>query len=195
MIFTLQDLHHGLPGEVVETGRSLLQLGQVSASNILRNGELVTGVIEQTNGRPLRVYARIQQAEGRITILGECSCEARENCAHVAATLLHALGDVPSLAAGTRHLAPTAQEAPSAERPNQRLLYRLIPQGDELLVETCVGRPLGEMSHEICGRFEPAQGQLATPARFLEAIDLELLPALDRSPRGTGSPLPTGGLT
>jgi superfamily II DNA or RNA helicase len=58
-------------------------------------------------------------------------------------------------------------------------------------VETCVARRLPQGNHELTSRFKPARARGATPPRFLETVDLELLQMLDRSPADPISQLPS----
>lgn len=196
MILSLQEIEQYFSPELVEAGRRLIERGDISATDIQRGGEVVTTVVRQAEDRPLRVYIRIARKASGPAIHGECGCEDEGQCVHVIAALIHALGEArkpgdqnPADGYGASGYA-SATATP--ERP-QLLLYLLHLNDNRLSVESCVARRLTQGGHELVCRFEPAQAKHSTPARFLEAVDLELLLALDRLPLDPLSHLPILG--
>jgi ERCC4-related helicase len=61
------------------------------------------------------------------------------------------------------------------------LIYIVHPNHDQLLIETCVARRLSQGHHEYISHFDPALAKVATPARFLQPVDLKILQTLDCS--------------
>ncbi|MEJ2692932.1 MAG: hypothetical protein P8166_07665 [Candidatus Thiodiazotropha sp.] len=196
MILSLQEIEQHFSHELVEAGRRLIERGDLSATDIQRGGEVVTTVVRQAEGRPLRVYIRIAREAGGPAIHGECGCDDEGQCVHVIAALIHALGEQRKLADPI----PADGDAPpgyapattTSERP-QLLLYLLHLNHNRLSVESCVARRLTQGGYEAVCRFEPVQAKHSTPARFLEALDLELLQALDRLPLDPATHLPELG--
>lgn len=194
MTLTHQDIEFGFPREILREARRLRTEERFSSVAIQRGGELITGLLQQSADRPLRIYVRIGREGNRSSIQGECSCEARRNCAHVAALLLQAVEESQTPAGReTRETASPFPRSPSPESTGSRqeMLYRLILDNDELSVETRTARRLGKQSHEIGGRFDPAGANSPIPPRFLHASDLALLRTLDRSPRNQDTQLPS----
>ena len=135
------------------SGERLAEGGHVTETRELQSGAVVTGVV--TEGDKLRVYIQLT-AEG---IDGECSCELAENCAHVAAVLIHvkrrmddqsegflsraAEGSLLSTAEGSLSraaegsLSSAAFAARNGFTSPQQLLYRLETQ---LLTNTCINQ-------------------------------------------------------
>ncbi|MEJ2619544.1 MAG: DEAD/DEAH box helicase [Candidatus Thiodiazotropha sp.] len=88
------------------------------------------------------------------------------------------------------------QGLPAKSETLQRLLYLLHIREGRLSVDTCVARLLSHGVQSPCryewiSQFKPARARGATPPRFLENIDLELLQILDRSPLDPVSQLPS----
>ncbi len=166
---------------MVEEAQRLIHRGVIERVNIERGGELITAVVGGDSGPPLRLYIRIVPKKDGPVIHGECGCEADGPCVHLVGVLLHALGekqtggDTHAIDPGTT--GKVAQSTPT-ERP-QRLLYTLHLEHDRLSVATCVARRLPQGDHEFISHFEPSRARGATPARFLEPLDLELLQILD----------------
>ena len=200
MIPALNDIEAHIPPERLNQGRQLFTDGRVTAPTIQRGGELITAVIPRAGSRPLRVYVRTVDNGNGVTIAGECSCPKKKNCEHVAAVLLQALAD--------RHaLSDDGDAGPPASRGNirgqsrdtvktnghnapQALLYTLRIDALQLLVKTSVARRLKHGGYSLMRHFEPGRVNCLTPARFLQPVDLELLGALDRLPRASGTGIP-----
>ncbi len=202
MLFTLTDIAAQLPPERFNKGWQLFNAGIVTAPNIQRGGELITAVIPQYGGRPLRVYVRADNGKNEITINGECSCGTKHNCEHVAAVLLQALKDQQALPGVTDM--DTALPIPGAEisagtfgaqpaKPpgiRQALLYILHLDDAGLLVETQVARPLQHGGYSAGSSYDPGRAAGHTPARFLEPADLELISAINKLQREPDTNLP-----
>jgi len=187
MLFTLADISAQIPPQHFDKGWQLFTDGRISAPNIQRGGELITAVIPHPGSRPIRVYVRTDKAGDAITIDGECSCAKKRNCEHVAAVLLQALQDKQALPAPAKK---TRKKHQPAARPQQALLYVLQPSENGLLIETFAARRLKNGAYTASNYFEPSRAARPTPARFLEAGDLELLDALNQSPRSPGTGIP-----
>ena len=203
MLFTLIDVTLQIPSQPFNEGWKLFTEGRVNAPNIQRDGELITAIIPYPDSRPLRVYVRTDKTGDVITIDGECSCAKKRNCAHVAAVLLQALQDKQALPAPRKKtrkkalkkvLQKTPEKIPkkdkSATNPQQALLYVLQPSEDGLLVETFAARRLKNGTYSAGTYFAPERVTCPTPARFLEASDLELLEALNQLPRSPDAKTP-----
>lgn len=201
MLFTLHDIAAHISPGCLDLGWQLFTDGRVTAPNIQRDGELITAVLPQLRigGRPLQVYVRTVKHQDDITIHGQCSCPLKTNCEHVAAVLLQALEDRQALhadevvAAADQNTA--ADPARSKDRPNnpsaqQALLYTLHLDDSGVLVDTSVARRTKRGGYAITGHYAPGHTSRRGPARFLEPVDLELLRALDQSPRAPGTSLP-----
>ena len=182
MIFSQADIEAHIAPTHFDKGWQLFTDGHVTAPNIQRDGALITTIIPQAGGRPLRVYVRTSSETNSITINGECSCGQQKNCEHVAAVLLQALEDQQALPGNKRSGQPRSQQA---------LLYFLHIDEDGLLVETNVARRLPHDGYSVIRRFEPGHAASRSPAWFLAPTDLELLIALDKLPRApvTGFPI------
>jgi superfamily II DNA or RNA helicase len=110
--------------------QQLIDRGEVSDVRVLQDGRVVTGV---AGGRQ-RVYIRLAGGTGT-TIEGECSCEERAPCVHVAAVAMTAAkltGAMASRGAGaaqgiTKVSPPQAPQAPERDWqrdiPRQSLCY------------------------------------------------------------------------
>ncbi len=192
MLFTLADIAAQIPPQPFNEGWELFTTGRISAPNIQRGGALITAVIPHSGNHPIRVYVRTDKTGDAITINGECSCAKKRNCEHVAAVLLQALEDKQALPATPT--SGTRKKNKPAANPQQALLYVLQPSEDGLLIETFAARRLKNGTYSGSTYFEPGQTTQRTPARFLEAGDLELLDALNQLPRAhpTGIPLLSG---
>ncbi len=191
MLFTLTDVTLQIPSQHFNKGWKLFTEGQVSTPNIQRNGELITAVIPSPDSHPIRVYVRTDKTGDAITIDGECSCARERNCAHVAAVLLQALQDRQALPTPRRKTRKeTRKKDQPATSPQQALLYVLQPSGDGLLIETFAARRLENATYSAGTFFSPERAARPTPARFLEAGDLELLEALNRLPRSPDAKTP-----
>lgn len=204
MIFTSTDIAAHFSSDRFNKGWQLFADGRVSTPNIQRGGELITALIPQAGSRQLRVYVRMDRVKNDIVINGECSCATRKNCEHVAAVLLQALEDQQKLLAKKDAAPPSMARETAGESRNkaatiraqrqQALVYILRLDETGVLIEPCVARRLLRGGHSAVRYYEPGRATSHTPARFLEPVDLELLSALDRSPRapGTGIPLLDG---
>ncbi len=199
MLFTLADVTAHISEERFDKGRQLFADGRITAPNIQRGGELITATIPHPGSRPFRIYVRTDKLAGAINISGECSCAKKKDCEHVAAVLLQALQDQQALPVDALSIAPTSlAEKPRENRKlagiQQALLYVLQPDETSLLVETFAARRLKDGRYALSGYFEPSRATRRTPARFLDSVDLELLPALSQLPQTslTGTPVLDG---
>lgn len=200
MIFTLTDLSEHFPVDRFNEGWQLFTQGRVIAPNIQRGGELVTAVIVQPDGQPSRVYVRASREQSGVSIHGECSCEKKKNCEHVAAVLLQALQDQQVLPADGEVRQSAIRSKATAELngdvkneatlARQELCYVVHLHDDDVLIETFVARRLPQGGHSIIRGYDPARAVNRTPARFIEPADLELLNSLDRLPRAPDSNIP-----
>jgi superfamily II DNA or RNA helicase len=202
MLYTLTDIETQIAPQTFADGWKWFSGAKVTAPNIQRGGEIVTAVIHQTDGRPLRVYVRTVVAANKLSFQGECSCRQRNNCEHVVAVLLQALHDrsampeQPSEKQTTLTCANGAAPVPTTgatAAPTQMLLYLLRADADGFVVVPTVARHLKQGGYSLGRTFKPGRSQRGTPARFLRAEDLELLTALESLPRATqGAPLLQG---
>ena len=194
MLFSLTDITAQLSPEHLDRGWQLFTDNRVTAPNIQRNGELITAVIPQASKRPLRVYIRTSSESNAITINGECSCETKQNCAHVAAVLLQALDDQQALP-GNKNTAmarPSGKSVTSGSalkkasaKPadtRQALLYLLRFDAAVLQVETVVARRLKQGGYSSPRPFDAVRALSRTPPRYLEPVDLSLIDSLNRLP-------------
>jgi len=181
MIFTLEEITTHLPTEQLDQGWELFNNGQITAPNIQRGGELITAVIQQGK-RPLRVYIRTSKDKNGININGDCSCPQKENCGHIAAVLLQALHDKQSLPNDGASVLATVDNRVKNSRAasNQALIYVLQIEEKALLVETYVARRLDRGGYSIGQPYHLGRMSNRTPPRFLQTIDLELLPYLNQ---------------
>jgi superfamily II DNA or RNA helicase len=185
MIIALPEIERHFSQGLIEAGRRLVETGAVSSADIHRGGELITAIVSPGTGRPVRVYVRLSRDDGGPAIHGECGCGADGSCSHVVAALLHGAGVKSSgntgIGAGESAVTGHDRWPLGNEQRRQCLLYifHLDPQG--LSVESRVARRLDQGGYELIGRFDPARAKGAMPARFLDPIDLELLPILERA--------------
>ena len=192
MLYTLTDIEAQIAPQTFAHGLQWFTDGRVTRPNIQRAGEIVTAIIPQVGDRALRVYVRTFKDGDALTIHGECSCAKKVNCEHVVAVLLQALQDGEALPE-TLSRAPSAQiqgndsaldpARPNTTPPSQVLLYLLRLDEAGLVVEPHVARRLKHGGYSLGRSFQLGGGRRRTPPRFLQAIDLELLIALDRLPR------------
>ncbi|MGB5450562.1 MAG: SWIM zinc finger family protein, partial [Sedimenticolaceae bacterium] len=192
MLYTLTDIEAQIAPQTFAHGLQWFTDGRVTRPNIQGAGEIVTAIIPQVGDRALRVYVRTFKDGDALTIHGECSCATKGNCEHVVAVLLQALQDGEALPE-TLSRAPSAQiqgndsaldpARPNATTPSQVLLYLLRLDEAGLVVEPHVARRLKHGGYSLGRSFQLGGGRRRTPPRFLQAIDLELLIALDRLPR------------
>jgi superfamily II DNA or RNA helicase len=192
MTFSMQEIEQCFPHQLVEAGRRLFERGDVIKTEMQRGGEVVTAVVRQEGARPLRVYIRIDQGGSGQVIQGECSCEVGEQCIHVVGALIHALDEKQTGAAVIPSDRPATSSASVTTKPDnpQRLLYILHLLEGRLSVETCVARRMPQGSQERVSHFQPARAGSATPPRFLETVDLDLLQILHGAPLDPASRLP-----
>jgi superfamily II DNA or RNA helicase len=198
MNISLQAIEQIFSPELVEAGRQLYERGSISRCDIRRGGELLTAVVKQADGAALRVYVQISEEQGRPVIQGECSCDIGEQCEHVVGALIHALESRSSGSTNSPTTTPAnhaSESVTTKSETQQRLLYILHFSEERLSVDTCVARLLSqEIQSQCCyewvSQFKPARARGATPPRFLEKIDLELLQILDRSALDPVSQLP-----
>jgi len=192
MIFTAKDVAEQLSAERFSIGWQLFTEGRVTAPTIQRGGELITAIIPRPGNRLLRVYIRTSNEQGSLVINGECSCDVKQNCEHVAAVLLQALDDREALPGLSDIPFPRAdaqlpssfqsQSQPSPKNP-QALLYFLQVKDDGVSVEMVVARGQQNGQYSAVRPFDVGRINRAAPARYLEPVDQELLAELDGLPR------------
>jgi superfamily II DNA or RNA helicase len=184
MLFTLSDLEAQLSESIGDGLELFFKQGRLTQPNIQRGGALVTQLIPQPAGAPLRVYVRIIQGSEGVKILGECTCSERNNCKHVALTLLQVLHQwdaLPELDSGD--LGYVADEVSgnnaisnSVHRPSEQALIYIIHNSDEgMRVETRMGRQLAQGGYALNRYFKPSPRILHSPPRFLQSEDLKIL--------------------
>jgi len=188
MLFSLTDITAQLPPEHIDKGWQLFTDNRVTAPNIQRNGELITAIIPQASTRPLRVYIRTSSENNAITINGECSCETKQNCEHVAAVLLQALDDQQALP-GNNGISIAKPPGNALKKTNakptdtqQALLYLLHSDAGALHVETVVARRLKQGGYSRPRPFDAGRALSRTPPRYLEPVDLSLINSLNQLP-------------
>jgi superfamily II DNA or RNA helicase len=181
MIFSLVEITRLFPEELVEQGRLFLETGAVTSVDVRRGGELITAVVDQGGGRPLRLYIRLSVQDESLRVHGECSCDADGPCEHMVAVLLRALGPKTSERSSEfdKPGADTRRHSPQpGGQPAQCLLYLFHLNQNRLLVECWVAKRLTQGGHELVSRFDPVRAMGSTPARFLNPVDLEMLSTL-----------------
>ncbi len=200
MLYTLTDIEATIAPEPLAQGWLWFTEGRVTAPTVQRGGELVTAVIAQNGGRPLRVYVRMLGTGDTLTIDGECSCGKKRNCEHVAAVLLQALHVGQALPDAHNAAAPAQDNAwnpiHSRAKSNtpvaaQALLYLLHTDRQGVMIEPNVAGRLEHGGYTLGKPFDPGKATSRTPARFLQPADLEMLTALNRLPRTPDSGRPT----
>jgi superfamily II DNA or RNA helicase len=183
MLFTLSDLETQLR-ECIEEGWELFIQSRIPPPNIQRGGELVTHLIPQPDDVSLRVYIRIIQENEGVKVLGECTCDERQNCKHVALTLLQVLQQWGMLPDQHREEAghvvsemPGHSALPNRiHRASEQALLYIVQQVDEgVMIETQMGRQLSQGGYALNGDFKPSQRILHSPPRFLQPDDLNIL--------------------
>jgi len=194
MLFSLTDITAQISPEHFDRGWQLFTDSRITAPNIQRNGELITAIIPQASKRPLRVYIRTSNENNVITINGECSCETKQNCAHVAAVLLQALDDRQALpgdegVAIAKHSGNPVASSNAFKKVNtkpadtqQALLYLLQFDVGALHVETVVARRLKQGGYSRPRPFDAGRALSRTPPRYLEPVDLSLIHSLNQLP-------------
>jgi len=206
MLFSLTDITAQISPERFDGGWQLFTDSRITAPNIQRNGELVTAIIPQASKRPLRVYIRTSSENGIITINGECSCETKQNCEHVAAVLLQVLDDQQALPdnkdaalakpSGKSVASRNARKKVNAKPADsqQALLYLLQCDAGVLHVETVVARRLKQGGYSRQRPFDSGRALSRTPPRYLEPVDLSLINSLNQLPYtlNQGAPQLTG---
>jgi hypothetical protein len=181
MILSLAEITQQFPEALVEQGYQLVKRGSVLSVDVRRGGELITAIVDQGTERPLRIYIRLSRHTDGPLVHGECSCGADGACVHMVAALLQALGpktggvstdvDKPDAVEGR-------QVSSRSELPAQCLLYLIHLKQNRLSVECRVAKRLSNGGLELVSHFDPVRAKGSTPARFLDSVDLELLPIL-----------------
>jgi len=198
MLFTLADIEQQFNSAQLEKALQLFDDHRVKAPNVQRDGELITAIIPSP-GKPFRVYVRSSKTSNKVFINGECNCEQRHNCEHVAAVLLQALEDNQTTTSEGRstRLALQHSKTPSG-RPQtatpatlQRvLLYVLQPNDDAtqgLFIQTLVARRLKNNTYGQASHYDPQRATRGTPAGFLEPVDITLLSDVQKLPYFSGT--------
>ena len=147
----------------------LIESGGVTDVRILQGGNVITGVVGKH-----RVYIRRLAEGGKIE--GECNCNERSPCVHVAAVVIAAEKN-PTAPIPAAHA--SAATSPNSPAQQQRLLYVLSPgisgppgpRGAQLSV--FVGQPANAQPFA----FRSSLGGSGFP-RYVEAADKEILKAL-----------------
>jgi superfamily II DNA or RNA helicase len=117
--------NHLFGAPLVRAARALIDAGGLSQHRVLQNGRVMTGIAQGQ-----RVYVQIQSA-GTPSVEGECSCNERSPCVHVAAVVMAA---TPSAEASARPAAPAASplrpvDTAGLQGPaTQQLRYLLEPR-------------------------------------------------------------------
>jgi superfamily II DNA or RNA helicase len=137
----------------------LIESGGVTDVRVLQGGGVITGVVGKH-----RVYVRRLAGGGKIE--GECNCNERSPCVHVAAVVIAAEKSPTAQAPATRAGAATSSNSPAQQ---QRLLYVLSPGQ----ISVFVGQPANAQPFT----FRSSSGGNGFP-RYVEAADKEILKAL-----------------
>ena len=144
----------------------LIAAGGVTDVRILQGGGVITGVVGKH-----RVYIRRLAESGKID--GECNCNERSPCVHVAAAVLAAEKNPTSEVPAARRSVATS---PSGTAQQQRLLYLLSPGNPgsrRIQLAVFVGQPGNAQPFA----FRSSSGNNEFP-RYVEASDKEILKAL-----------------
>ena len=143
----------------------LIAGGGVTDVRILQGGGVVTGVVGKH-----RVY--IRRLAGGSKIEGECNCNERSPCVHVAAVALAAEKSPAAQPSGPPR-SPVASQASPVQQ--QRLLYLLGPIASGIQVDVFVGQPGGNGAQPFA--FRSSSGANGFP-RYVEAADKAILKRL-----------------
>ena len=166
----------------------LVTAGRVLDVRILQGGSVVTGVVETRH----RVY--IRRPNGKIE--GECSCNERSPCVHVAAVSIAAERSASAPAAQAPAVArPTVAPARGATAQRQRLFYLLTRSpGGAIQISVWVGQTAARTGSLIPDSAQPFTFRSSLGAtdfpRYVEPVDKEILKALnaaENTPAGTVS--------
>ena len=89
----VEDLRDAFPPTYLERGLRYFRDARVLTADYNPAQELVTGRVRGSGGRVYQSVVRLwREKDGRLTVVGQCSCPVGYNCKHVAAALL-SLGD------------------------------------------------------------------------------------------------------
>ena len=194
MLFSLSDIETGLGPDMVALGRRLITSERLPQPDVHRDGELVTSIIRRGKSRPLQVYVRVRETPGgKVRIEGECGCNQRRNCQHVAAVLLKALEreepaphrSVPSIGSA---LGTLAQRRPAAYAALPHLVYVVVPlraSRGGVPVEHYVAREKNG-GYAEARRYTPAWALRGVTPRVLSGDDVQLARYLAARQADTG---------
>lgn len=176
-------------------GRDYASRGLVVSVDVLSDAALEAWV---SNGRGTTYQQRISFGGRRLE--GLCSCPVGYNCKHVAAVMvtwaekrevgLGLAAPVQGWLRRVKEIAAVSQsvtEARPQEYPTQvkdRLLYVLVPHGQQARIDTFKGRmnAAGTGLNKSIRRYDAVHAvRSAAPAKFIRPVDLELLSALAQS--------------
>ncbi|HGG58768.1 MAG TPA: DEAD/DEAH box helicase [Gammaproteobacteria bacterium] len=170
MIYSYGDLKQAFTRKRIESLES--QVESVPVPNILREGEVVSGLAGKKPGSA-RVYVRVLTTRrGGVEFKSECSCGGRQ-CRHALLILLAALKTGQASPD-----APRAAATPGKAR-NLRLLYVLeLPPGQrvssEITVRLCSARELASGGFGRLSEFRLSRRLLNRPPAFLRREDVDI---------------------
>jgi len=189
MIYTLEELQSYFSPDQIKQGLQELQNCPVLAPNIKRNGQLITAII-QHGGKPLRIYIQVKNDNrSDLTIKGECTCAAGQNCSHVVALLLKAVqqNTDPIEQHHSSDTQTTIQSSGTESYPadvQHRLLYILRLAGaqpQQLQVEPTSARLLSSNNYTDNRPYKPEWVLRGIPPRYLLSSDIDILKLLAHS--------------
>ncbi len=196
MLLTIEVIESKLDKLVILAGEQLNTHGKIVNLKIQNGGQRITAVVNEPDLSPVRVFIRIQQQGKTFTLDGECSCEHKKNCKHVAAVLLHSVNSNAPKPSHLTEQTPNLPVLPDNRNQNtnrQTILYQLHPSTigkHQIYIQSIVARRLsnGEYDREV--DYNPDNAQQRNPPRFLHVSDIKTLSNLARMPRDAHSKWP-----
>jgi len=194
MIFTKKDLESNLGQQNISAGEQIIAHGQIDHLNIQNGGQRITAVVNEATFAAERVFIRIRQQNGELLLEGECSCNQKKNCKHVAAVLLQSIaGDLHNNTDSKKQRAPVPPIAATKKvnpSTRQTVLYKLHRCKEfkyhvriQMVVAECTGinNDSNNNNYTNYGKqvdYNPGHVLPRNPPRFLQAIDIEILTLL-----------------
>ena len=185
--------NHLFGAPLVQAARTLIDAGGVSQLRVLQNGRVITGI---AHGQ--RVYVQLQSA-GTPSIEGECSCNERSPCVHVAAVVMAA---TPSAQGAPRPapivFQPRPAETTGVQGPSTQQLRYLIEPRDAGSCQLTVWVTQAQAQAQADTRthlFAPraSEGTRDYP-RYVDAQDRQILASLlTQQPDGPWHPVGDAG--
>ena len=195
MLYTLHDLQTQLSDTALDAAHRLIETGCTIHPSVSRGGELITAVIQTAEARPYRVYVKTHTTATAVEFAGECSCQQRRDCLHIAAVLLQTLADeqracqtpARSNEQSTGLNAPPAGATEPDTAPDRRLLYVLVADSAPnaaVRINTYAVRTLPNGQYDAAKPYDCTSAlRHAAPGRLITADDLALLTTLSKRQR------------